>query len=138
MTIIYAGWTLDASWWPNHDALMYRNHHQLWNLAWLMHPELDKFAGQEYQPGAVLPCATTLLNSMDKGTWAALSNTPEVFMDHFSSIDTGDLAMVQHLSGDYRKVMEVRAAKAQRLLFPTLSDNVVHVDFKKGKIRASA
>lgn len=138
MQMNYAGWTLDLTWSANRDGLLYRTHQRLWNLAWLMHPELDQYAGRHYVPGVVLPDAQLLLDAMDRTTWEKLGESPDAFMHHFVCVDDGSMLMTQHLPAGYRDSMMLRSAQAYRRMYPVMPENVVVVDFKNRRVCASA
>lgn len=136
MNNVYAGWTLDPSWSGTSSGLLFRTHPELWNWAWLTHPELDQWAGKQRVEGYNLPCAQTMLHTLDYKTWEHLAQPPDVFMDYFMGIDDGNLALADDLPHDYQRIMRKRADDAMRRMFPKLSNNVVYVDFKERRLCA--
>lgn len=136
MNNVYAGWTLDPSWAGTSSGLLFRTHPELWNWAWLTHPELDQWAGKQRVEGYNLPCAQTMLHTLDERTWEHLAQPPDVFMDYFMGIDDGNLALADDLPHDYQRIMRKRADDAMRRMFPKLSSNVVYVDFKERRLCA--
>lgn len=130
MELNYAGWTLDPTWAADKSGLLYRTHPRLWNLAWLMHPELDALPGKKWDRVG-LPDAQRLLDNIDQKTWFMLSGSPLSFIAYFRGIDDGNLGMTQDLPYGYIEWMKSRAAEAERRLFPAFSDNVVFVNFRR-------
>ena len=136
MNNVYAGWTLDPSWAVTSSGLLFCAHPELWNWAWLTHPELDQWAGKQRAEGYNLPCAQTMMHALDYKTWEHLAQPPDVFMDYFMGIDDGNLALADDLPHDYQRIMRKRADDAMRRMFPKLSSNVVYVDFKERRLCA--
>lgn len=130
MGLNYAGWELDPSWAADESGLLYRTHPRLWNLAWLMYPELDGLAGRKCDR-VPLPDAQDLLDNLDQKTWFMLSGSPLNFIAYFAGVDDGSIALTQGLPYGYIEWMKKRAAEAERRLFPTFSDNVVYVNFRR-------
>lgn len=95
------------------------------NLTWLVFPAIDD-EGVTCLPEAYVRS----LYNMDLTTRAALAELPLTFLKYWDSVDTGDLALAEHMPPGYRATMGRRAAEAQARLTGVEHDgNVVRVEF---------
>ena len=126
----YAGWLPHSSWAvvdANLAVLIGKT--EYWNLAWLLFPVLDFLAKPHDDQEVDVSWLEPIVNHMDVFTLEYLRHPPDQFMDYWLSVDTGELAMTEHLP-EYLQVMKRRAEEAMRRMYPPVAENVVRVDFK--------
>lgn len=98
------------------------------NLAWLLFPQIDT-DGVECLPDAFVEALRIF---MDKETRAALTLLPNEFLAYWDKTDDGLLEITEFFPDNYRAIMAVRAAEAQRrLLGIEERGNVVRVNFRR-------
>ena len=94
------------------------------NLVWLVYPDLDAVGMQ-----AVPLNVAESMNYMDKTTRSYLMGDPIVFMRYWRGIDTGELALAEHMPDDRLATMDSQARDAhERLYGVSVEANVVYVN----------
>lgn len=103
------------------------------NLIWLVYPELDHDGFT-----AIPEVVAESMDFMDKVTRQYLLSDPSIFMAYWSRLDTGTLALAQHLPADRLTRMSRQALVAHdRIYGRHESGNVLFPNrWFKGEVRA--